>query len=107
MRLVSCVGSSMDCQSAALYKSLVTRFVIASIGALVGMYAIMTLEIRLAIETLARKINKLGSFIQTDIGSKDQGGLEIQLPWNNLDAIRIGRDEQPSLQQKQHPWYLA
>ena len=52
MRLVTSMGSSMHRQSAALYESLITRFVIAGVGSLVGMYAIVTLKVRLSIETL-------------------------------------------------------
>lgn len=52
MRLVASMGSAVDSQGAALNESLIARFVIARVRAFIGMYSVMTLEIRLPIETL-------------------------------------------------------
>lgn len=46
------MGTAVHGQCAALNECLIARFVVASIGAFIGMYSVMTLEIGLAIETL-------------------------------------------------------
>lgn len=46
------MGTAVDGQGTALNECLVARFVVASVGAFVGMYSVMALEIGLAIETL-------------------------------------------------------
>lgn len=46
------MSTAVDGQGAALNEGLVARLVVASIGAFIGMYSVMALEIRLSIETL-------------------------------------------------------
>lgn len=46
------MSTAMDGQGAALNEGLVARFVVARIGALIGMDSIMALKIRLAVKTL-------------------------------------------------------
>ena len=52
VRLIASVGSAVDSQGAALDECLVAGFVVAGVGAFIGMYSIVTLEVRLPIETL-------------------------------------------------------
>ena len=61
MRFVASVCSTMDGQGAALDKGLLARFVITCVGALIGMDAIVSLEIRLAVEALWRQESWSGS----------------------------------------------
>ena len=42
----------MDGQSTALNESLVARLVVTGVGTLVGVYTVMTLQVRFAIEAL-------------------------------------------------------
>ena len=46
------MGTAVDSQGAALNECLVAGFVVAGVGAFIGMYSIVTLEVRLSIETL-------------------------------------------------------
>lgn len=46
------MGTAVDGQGAALNESLVARCVVAGIGAFIGMYSIVALEIGLSIKTL-------------------------------------------------------
>ena len=52
VRLIASVGTAMDSQGAALNECLVAGFVVAGVGAFIGMYSIVTLEVRLPVETL-------------------------------------------------------
>ena len=52
MRLVTGMGTAVDSQGAALDEGFVARFVVASVGAFIGMYSVVTLEIGFSIETL-------------------------------------------------------
>lgn len=52
MRLVTSMGAAVDSQGAALDERFVAGFVVAGIGAFIGMYSIMALEVGLPIETL-------------------------------------------------------
>lgn len=52
MRLITGMGTAVDGQGAALNERLVTRLVIASIGAFIGMYSVMSLEVGFPVETL-------------------------------------------------------
>ena len=52
MRLVTSMSTAVDSQGAALNEGLVARFVVTSVGTFIGMYSVMTLEIRFSIETL-------------------------------------------------------
>ena len=56
MRLVTSMGTAVDSQGAALNEGFVAGFVVASVGAFIGMDSIMTLEIGLSIETLCDEI---------------------------------------------------
>ena len=46
------MGTAVDSQGATLNECLVAGFVVAGIGSFIGMYSIVTLEVRLPIETL-------------------------------------------------------
>ena len=46
------MGTAVDGQGAALNESLVARCIVAGIGAFIGMYSIVALEIGLSIKTL-------------------------------------------------------
>ncbi len=50
------MGTAVDGQGAALNECFVARFVVARIGAFIGMYTVMALEIGLSIETLCDAI---------------------------------------------------
>ena len=52
VRLIASMGAAVDSQGATLNECLVAGLVVAGVGAFVGMYPIMTLEVRLPIETL-------------------------------------------------------
>ena len=52
VRLIASMGTAVDSQGAALNECLVAGFVVAGVGAFVGMYSIVTLEVRFPIETL-------------------------------------------------------
>lgn len=52
MRLVTGMGPAVDGQGAALDERLAARFVVASVGAFIGMYSVMALEIGFSVETL-------------------------------------------------------
>lgn len=52
VRLLSSVGTDVYSQGAALDEGLATIAVVADVWALIGMYAVVTLQIRLAVETL-------------------------------------------------------
>ena len=52
MRLVTSMGAAVDGQGAPLNESFVAWFVVASIWAFVGVYAIVSLEIGFSVETL-------------------------------------------------------
>lgn len=45
--------SAMNSQGTALYESLAAGFVVASIRAFIGMYSIVTLQVRFPIEALS------------------------------------------------------
>lgn len=45
------MGTAVDGQGAALNECLAARLVVASVGAFIGMYSVMALEIGFAIET--------------------------------------------------------
>ena len=46
------MGTAVDSQGTALNECLVAGFIIAGVGAFIGMYSIVTLEVRLSVETL-------------------------------------------------------
>lgn len=46
------MSTAVDGQGAALDEGLVARFVVTRIGAFIGVYSVMALEIGLSIETL-------------------------------------------------------
>lgn len=52
MRLVTGMGAAVDRQGAALDECFVAGFVVARIGAFIGMYSIMALEVGFSIKTL-------------------------------------------------------
>lgn len=52
VRLVTSMSTAMDGQGAALDEGLVARFVVACIGAFIGMYSVMALEVGLSVEAL-------------------------------------------------------
>lgn len=56
MRLVTGMGTAVDGQGAALDERLAARFVVASVGAFIGMYSVMALEIGFSVETLWERI---------------------------------------------------
>lgn len=80
MRLITSMDTAVDGQGAALNECLAARFVVASVGAFIGMYSEMALEISLASEILCNAIN-LWLWSHTDC-----------LPLGNL---RIERGERP------------
>ena len=99
MWLVSSMGTAVDGQGTALDECLVARFVVASVGALIGMYSVMALEIGLAIETLCDAIDCDQPLDRS--GGTPTSTTEVELsardclPLGTLHAIRIERAEQP------------
>ena len=53
MRLVTSMGSAVDCQSTALNEGLVAGFVVTGVRTFIGMYSVVTLEIGFSIEALS------------------------------------------------------
>ncbi len=90
------MGTAVDSQGAALYECLVARFVVTSVRALIGMYSIMALEIRLSIETLCDDIVISLWTCTTEAEHSAQNGL----PWGNPDAIRTEKGERPCRQRR-------
>lgn len=97
MRLVTSMGTTVDGQGATLNESLVTRFVVASIGAFIGMYSVMSLEIGFSIETLQ---DTIAISVQSYRGIEVELSAQYCLPLGNLDAIRTERAEWPCRQQR-------
>ena len=91
------MGTAVDSQGATLNESLVTRFVVASIGAFIGMYSVMSLEIGFSIETLQ---DAIAISVQSNLGKEVELSAQSCLPLGNLDAIRTERAEWPCRQQR-------
>lgn len=91
------MSTAVDGQGAALNEGLVARFVVAGIGAFVGMYSIMALEIRLSIETLR---DTIAISIELCVGTSTSTtevelSAQDRLPSGNLHANRTEKGEQP------------
>ena len=112
MRLVTRVGTAMDSQGAALNEGLVARLVVASVGAFIGMYSVMTLKIGFSVETLcdAHVVSVWSSIwvLRHDVERWAQKALPLDTP----DAIRTEKDGRPyrrrrlQLYQLELAWWL-
>ncbi len=96
VRLVASMGTAVDSQGAALNECLVARFVVTSVRALVGVYSIMALEIRLSIETLCDAI-VISLWTCT---TEAERWAQNDLPWGSPDAIRTEKGERPCRQRR-------
>lgn len=104
MRLVTGMGPAVDGQGAALDERLAARFVVASVGAFIGMYSVMALEIGFSVETLWEKIAISIWWCVGTLTSTAEVGILAQdcLPLGNLHAIRTERGAQSCQRQRLH-----